>query len=129
MIVTESGSSKVYYLSVILNDIANIRLFTDGCDQNSYGSDTRIRYATERALLNISEAVRNLETHGRRDNPTFQLSSLSDQIPWQSIKGIGNILRHDYDTVSNARIWNVIQDKLDDLEQACQRALKDGEPR
>jgi uncharacterized protein with HEPN domain len=118
-----SESSKTYYLKAIVADVRNIRAFVTGYDFETYAGDLKAQYAVERAILNISEAVRNLEKHGRRANPEFELSSISLDIEWAKIKGIGNIMRHDYENVTNGRIWAVITDHLDRLEQACLKAL------
>ena len=119
-----SGSSEKYYLLAVVADIRAIRGFVSALDLTGYISDLKTRYATERALLNISEAVRNLEKHGRSTDPRFSLSSISTDIEWAKIKGIGNVLRHDYETVSPERVWAVIENHLDDLERACWRALQ-----
>lgn len=37
---------------------------------------------------------------------------------------IGNVMRHDYETVTSSRVWGVIADHLDDLERACVAALE-----
>jgi len=35
----------------------------------------------------------------------------SDQ-PWQSIRSLGNVLRHAYDGVDPSIIWKIVQDDL-----------------
>lgn len=122
-----SESSSARYLRSIVEEIEILRSFVADHDLDSYSSDAKTRYATERALLNISEAVRNLEKHARRDDPRFALASLSPDIDWVGIKGIGNVMRHDYETVSSAKVWEVIASHLDSLERACLEALKHDE--
>jgi uncharacterized protein with HEPN domain len=36
--------------------------------------------------------------------------------PWQDIRGIGNRLRHAYDRIGSAVIWNVVEGRLTALE-------------
>lgn len=36
--------------------------------------------------------------------------------PWSDIRGIGNIIRHEYDSVDPLIIWNIINRDLDDCE-------------
>lgn len=98
-----SESFKKHYLEAIINEIRNIRAFVAGYDFDDYADDLKTQYATERAVLNISEAVRNFEKHGQRDDPDFQLSSISTDIEWNKIKGIG--MRHDYENVTSSRVW------------------------
>ncbi len=121
-----SESSRDYYLKAILAEIGNIRSFVAGYDFGAYAKDLKAQYATERAILNMSEAVRNLEKHSRRSNPDFNLSSISHDIEWANIKGIGNVMRHDYENVSSSKVWAVVANHLDSLERACRDALGDG---
>jgi len=44
-------------------------------------------------------------------------------IPWAKIAGIGNILRHEYRSVSTDAIWAVVRSHLADLARAV-RAMK-----
>lgn len=118
-----SEFSKDYYLKAIVAEIRAVRAFVEGYDFERYADDLKTQYATERAILNISEAVRNFEKHGQRADPDFRLSDVSPDIEWAKIKGIGNVMRHDYENVTASRVWGVITDHLDSLEQACLAAL------
>jgi uncharacterized protein with HEPN domain len=40
------------------------------------------------------------------------------------IRGLGNRLRHEYDTVDLARIWLLVERNLPPLKAACQDARK-----
>ncbi len=111
-----SESSKSHYLNAIIHDIRNIRAFVAGYDFSAYAADLKAQYAVERAILNISEAVRNLEKHEKRVDGEFQLVSISPNIEWASIKGIGNIMRHDYEDVTSSRVWGVVTGYHDHLE-------------
>lgn len=117
-----SGFSKKYHLDAIINEIGAIKSFVAGMDFDDYAADLKTQYACERAVLNLSEAVRNFEKHGKRADPGFKLDDVSPDIAWAKIKGIGNVMRHDYETVSASRVWQVITDYLDDLEAACVEA-------
>jgi uncharacterized protein with HEPN domain len=47
------------------------------------------------------------------------------EIPWERIRALGNILRHEYASIDNARIWSVVTDHLDPLEVAVRALLAD----
>ncbi len=50
------------------------------------------------------------------------------EIPWKKVAGIGNVLRHDYESVAAPIIWKLARIDLGLLEQACRdelRALRD----
>ena len=51
-------------------------------------------------------------------------ATLRPDIPWREIRGLGNRLRHEYDTIDLARIWLMIERDLPPLKMACQDALR-----
>ena len=55
--------------------------------------------ATERLLLNISEATRRIPDSEKAKAP---------DVPWQAIADIGNRLRHDYDDVNVEIIRSIL---------------------
>jgi uncharacterized protein with HEPN domain len=59
-------------------------------------------------LLVISEAAIRLKEHAETMLP---------ELPWRDIRGIGNWLRHQYDTIEAETIWNTIQDDLPPLKK------------
>jgi uncharacterized protein with HEPN domain len=68
--------------------------------------------AVERRLSIISEAAAKLGTIAEQFEP---------DIPWNSIRGIGNVLRHAYDDVSDDIVRAVIAIRLPQLKEACLR--------
>ena len=50
--------------------------------------------------------------------------SLVPDQPWPKIRGLGNLLRHDYDVVLRSILWEIVADDLPPLERACRAALK-----
>jgi uncharacterized protein with HEPN domain len=42
---------------------------------------------------------------------------------WADIRGIGDILRHEYDEIDHEVIWSVVQSDLGALKAAALRAL------
>ncbi len=117
------ASSKAHYIEAIFFDIQNIISFTYEYDFSDYTDDLKTQYACERAILNISESVRKLEKQEQLINPDFQLSMISPDIEWHKIKGVGNIMRHDYEDVTASRVWNTICNDLNELERVCKSVL------
>ena len=70
--------------------------------------------AVERCLLRISEAAR-------------KLSAVLDEIaPGQpDVRAVGNVLRHEYDAVDPAVIWQIVEKDLVPLHQAVEKAIRD----
>jgi len=44
--------------------------------------------------------------------------------PWRDMRALGNRLRHDYDDISQDRLWQIIHDDLPSLRAACEDALR-----
>lgn len=101
-----AGASVKDRLGHISRSIAAIEGYWQGKTLADFKGDEALRSATERHLLIIAEAVKHVPEHDRATHP---------DIPWREIIGIGNILRHGYDTVDETRIWEVVQNDLSAL--------------
>lgn len=44
-------------------------------------------------------------------------------LPMQKVRGLGNVLRHDYDMINLGVIWVAVTDELPELRAACERTL------
>ena len=49
-------------------------------------------------------------------------------LPWRSIRGIGNFLRHEYDRVDLGPVWHTVTDHLPLLKAAVTAALQKRKP-
>jgi uncharacterized protein with HEPN domain len=67
------------------------------------------------STLTFSEAVRKLGP---------EIEARHSGIPWRSIRGLGNVLRHDYDVVDDATIQRIVAEGLATLRQACESELR-----
>jgi uncharacterized protein with HEPN domain len=47
------------------------------------------------------------------------------QVSWRGIRGLGNVLRHEYDVVDDATIAKIVVQELGPLRQACLDELAD----
>lgn len=72
--------------------------------------DDKTRDAVERCLGRISEARKKLGSSIEAHQP---------QVPWRSIRGLGNVLRHEYDAVDDLTIDEIVRKHLGQLRQAC----------
>jgi uncharacterized protein with HEPN domain len=68
-------------------------------------------FILQRAIEIIPEATRRLPD---------ELKATQPEIDWRSIAGIGNVLRHEYHTISNKVIWDVAQADLPGLKSAIE---------
>ena len=102
------------WLEQILQEIGAARRLAARHDFDNFATDEVTVAAMERFVERISEA-------SRRVDPALKL--LEPAIPWANIAGIGNILRHDYDGVDLAILWNIATRELPVLEEAVRRRL------
>lgn len=43
------------------------------------------------------------------------------EIPWEQVKGIGSVLRHEYHRISDKVIWTVVLERLPSLKLAIEK--------
>jgi uncharacterized protein with HEPN domain len=108
------AKSPVPRLTDIVEAIERIKLVVQDLALETFENDWRRRWLVERGLEVISEASRHLPDELKARHP---------YIPWRKIAGIGNILRHDYESVSAPVIWKLVAEDLPVLEQACRQEL------
>ena len=89
--------------------------YTAGMDLETFQSDRMTYDAVERCLERIAEAAAKLGPLAPELMP--------DQ-PWDEIRGLGNRLRHEYDRITRARVWSIVQTGLPSLVAACEAALQ-----
>lgn len=97
-------------LQDIVKHIDLIGELVEGFDLSRYKADVRTRLAVERCLQNLTEAARRLGRH---------MDDRYPHIPWQSIRDMGSVLRHDYDEIIDEKVWLVIEADLEPLRAAC----------
>jgi uncharacterized protein with HEPN domain len=68
----------------------------------------------ERCILIISEASRHLPATVLNQTPT---------IPWKKIRGIGNVIRHDYEIIDPDVPHHIVAFELGPLGEACRAIL------
>jgi uncharacterized protein with HEPN domain len=100
----------------ILENINLIQEFTAGMGSAAFAKDLRTTNAAERCLERISEAAKKLGAAAEQFCP---------EIPWPQIRAVGNLLRHEYDTVDTVRVWLMIEDDLPPLKTAIETALQE----
>jgi len=96
----------------MLDNIARIERYTVGYDFHRFAVDEKCQDAVQHCLLRISEAARLLGSRAEQVAP---------ELPWPQVRGIGNRLRHEYQKVDIAIIWNLIVKDLAVLRQAAKK--------
>lgn len=104
-----------HVLHDILEAIGRVEEITRGKTLDEFEASWQLRWLVQRAFEIISEASRAIPE---------ELTSPEADVPWPSVRGIGNVLRHDYDGLSDPIIWRVVTDELPKLKRAIQNIQK-----
>jgi uncharacterized protein with HEPN domain len=93
----------------MLQSIREIEKAVAGKTLRDYKRSWVLRSAVERGIEVISEASRHLGS---------DLKAQHEDVRWEDIAGIGNILRHEYQRVDAAIIWRAVKNDLPPLKEA-----------
>jgi uncharacterized protein with HEPN domain len=104
------------YLDDILEAIAWIRIYTTGLTYESFQDDRKTVDAVVRNLEIIGEAVKQIPERIRDQHP---------DIDWKKIAGLRDILIHNYFGIDLELIWDILQNKLDPLEERVNQMLSE----
>lgn len=106
----------------IIEAIERIHGVLGDASLDDFEIDWQRQWLVERGVEIISEASRYL---------TDELKARHPEIPWQKVAGIGNVLRHNYESIAAPIIWKLARADLPALEKICREELKaeeEGEP-
>jgi uncharacterized protein with HEPN domain len=95
----------------ILQAIERVEQITEARTLTEFEASWQLQWLVQRALEVISEASRAIPESMKAEHP---------EIPWERVKGIGNVLRHEYQGISDPLIWNVVLDELPRLKTAVE---------
>jgi uncharacterized protein with HEPN domain len=102
-----------HVLHDILEAIERVDEITHGKTLQEFTASWQLRWIVQRAIEIISEASRAI---------LDELANTQPDIPWPSVRG--NVLRHEYDGLSDPIIWRVITDELPKLKRAIENIRK-----
>ena len=103
------------YIDDILDAVDQIRIYTKGLDETAFKKDRKTQDAVIRNLEIIGEAARSVPSHIQESTP---------DVDWRKIRGLRNILIHEYFGVNLTIVWDILQNKLPHLEAACRELTK-----
>ena len=118
-----SKRNPVVYLQDILTATTLIGEYVGGISFGTFEELREKQDAVLRRLSVLSEAVDRLRSTG---------IALQAGIDWAAIHNLGNILRHEYDSVDLLKIWKIIHEDLPVLKQVVEAVLREyssGTPR
>lgn len=104
------------YLEDILDEIKRIQRFVrDVNNFEEFSKNDLVHYAVLKSLENIGEAVKNIPE---------DVKNLYS-IEWRKIAGFRDVLVHDYFGIDLEVVWEVVNQKLPELELAINIILKE----
>ena len=96
-------------LGDIITNIDRVRAHLHSVDPGT-DLDDKTRYAVERCLERISEAAKKLGSFVEERQP---------QVSWRGIRGLGSVLRHEYDAVDDLTITRIVEEELGPLRASA----------
>lgn len=106
--------SLIPRLTDIIEAIERINSVLTNVSLEAFENDWQRQWLVERGVGIISEASRHLPDDLKARNP---------EIPWQKVAGIGNVLRHNYESIAAPVLWKLVRADLPILERVCRSEL------
>ena len=103
------------YLEDILSAIEKVERYTKDSNFHSFIKDEMRYDAVLKNLEVIGEAVKNLPAEIKKKHPAIE---------WKKIAGLRDILSHEYFGIEQSIIWDVIQNKLEELKEEVTKMIR-----
>ncbi len=100
----------------IVDNADRITAYATGLDLTGFAADSRTIDACERCLERIVEAVVKLGPE--------QFAVIAPDVPFQRVRGLGNVLRHAYDDIDLTIRFGLVRNEVPALRHAALRALE-----
>ena len=111
MAATQSPRIRLLHIRDEINGVTSA---LQGSTYESYHASYTLRRTAERAVQIISEAARALPA---------DLIAKHSAAPWSAI--IGNVLRHEYQSIDDRRMWDIVTVHLPPLRDVVLQMLAD----
>jgi uncharacterized protein with HEPN domain len=99
----------------IYDAIVEIEGYLEGVSLSVFNEQSMLRNACVKQLEIIGEAS---------DHISFELKERYSEIEWHRIKGMRNILVHEYFGIDSTLVWQIIQFDLPDFKEKIREILK-----
>jgi uncharacterized protein with HEPN domain len=73
----------------------------------------------------VARRARCRNNFGGQPGLSKELKLRHPEIPWVKVAGIGNVLRHDYESIAAPVMWKLARADLAVLEKVCRAELAD----
>lgn len=99
------------WLDDIVENCQRIERYVADLTFEEFQRDPMCVDAVERCLQRITEAVIRIGPDA--------MGAIMPALPVQQVRGLGNVLRHGYDTLSPQIVWTTVTTDLPSLKAAC----------
>ena len=106
-----------FRIADILEAIAKIEKYTRGMDLASFAADDKTVDAVVRNLVVVGEAARHIPAEIEQAHP---------EVPWNEMRGIRNVVVHEYFGVSVPILWETVARDLRPLVEPLRRIIASG---
>lgn len=113
--MSSEGSRERQRLSDIVRNIDAIDAYVERLDFSAFAADRMRIDAVERCLQRITEAAIRIGAERMRE--------IAPDILFAEVRGLGNMLRHEYDKLDLGTVWSTVRSDLPGLRAACVQAL------
>jgi uncharacterized protein with HEPN domain len=102
-------------LAEMIDALNGIAAATAGKSLEDFREDWLLKHGVQRGIEIISEAARHIPD---------ELLHAAPDVPWKQVRGIGNVLRHEYHKIADPIVWAVVTDSLPPLRAGIERILE-----
>ena len=105
------------WLEDILESCGKILRFTSRMSFDEFVEDEKTYDAVVRNLEIIGEAAKNVPDDIRLRYPGIE---------WRKIGGLRDVIAHEYFGIDNDIVWDIIQNKVESLQEEVRRIMESG---
>jgi len=106
---------KKRYFAKIIEYIDKIQSMTKGVDFDAFAHSEEKVLACAFSLGQIGEYANKFNEEERADYPN---------LPWKQIRGMRNVIVHDYDNVNIQMLWDTLAISLPKLKEQIDKIIK-----
>jgi len=106
--------TDLQFIQDIMESVTAARDFVIGYDFESFSNERKTKSATIRELEIIGEASSRISSEKKNAYP---------DVPWRLLKDFRNVLSHEYFGVNNEIVWDIVQNKLPQLQKRIEEII------